>query len=863
MGMAGAATVALSMVGSPAQQTQARLGHMAASLTTTNSRVKQDQAGTVSGGYPLADGVSTDPRKFVPETWRLVPMGATSLYLTTAHGVANLNAEAGRSWDPAFAGRFTLLDGRAPAASDELLVNPSALTRLGVKVGDTVRSGDDSHTFKIVGTMRDATVASAVPTVFGGMNSFPTIDSTQVDSFTWYLAGPPVTWTDVLSFNQHGALVQSGAVTAALTTTDTIGGSYGLLAVMIGIVGAFLLFEIALLAGAAFLVGARQQQRGLAVLASVGADRQLLARSVAVGGIVLGLIGAIAGTVLGIGAAGLVMILFADGSDTQFYSFAINPLILAGIVLFAVLAAWAAAAVPGRAASRFDVVAALRGSRRPSRPSRLAPALGAVTMLVGAGIAVLGGVLTLVINNQNPAPQNTTWIGPTLIAVGSIIVQLGATLGVPLLLRLMARASSRAPASARMASRDLARNSARAVPAIAAVMSTVFIAAFLMAALSGGERSNVVNHEYRAPLGSAVIQFSSPDPRQAIPDATSYVTALNRLLAVGDSRLIDGAPDASLGPNVTTAPTGGDPLPQPRVNQAARCVFNAGSSSTCHEPNFLASTGYGVQIVIGSASDLPAILGNAPSLEATRALADGGAVSFYPQYWHSGVVTIDWWTPEQLWQGAQLQPNSTPARQDQLSAVVDAPTHLDAFGIMISAATAERLGIPVVPKLVIADAPNATTAQRDAVNGYLQSQSVSGQAPGYFFVETGPDHFAGPFLWLILAAAGLITLGASAVALALARADGRQDEYTLAAVGTPPRTLRGIAFWQAIGLAGIGSLTGVVVALVPAYALSLYGVPFDPPWLQLACVGIGLPLLIALITAATRRTNRLGRPAKT
>jgi hypothetical protein len=863
MGMAGAATVALSMVGTPAEQTQAHLGHMAASLSTTNSTVKQDQTGTVWGDSPLAGGAPTDPRKFVPATWRLVPLQATSLYVTTARGVANLNAEAGRSWDPAFAGRFTLLDGRAPAASDELLVTPSALTRLGVKVGNTVPSGDSSRMFTIVGTMRDATLASAVPTVFGGLAAFTTIDTTQVDSFTWYLAGPPVAWSDVLSFNGHGALVQSRAVTAALTTTEELWGSYGPLAALIGIAGAFLLFEIALLAGAAFLVGAREQQRGLAVLASVGADRKMLARSVAVGGIVLGLIGAIAGTALGVGAAGLFMILFADGSDTQFYSFVISPLILGGIVLVAVLAAWVAAAVPGRAASRFDVVAALRGARRPSRPSRLAPALGAVTVLVGAGIAVLGGLLTLVINGQNPQPQGgLTWVGPTLIAVGSIVVQLGAILGVPLLLRLLARASAHAPASARMASRDLARNSARAVPAIAAVMSTVFIAAFLMAALSGGERSNVLNHEYRAPLGSAVIQFASPDPTQAVPDPPRYVTALNHLLGVSNSRLISGAPDASNGRAVTSQPTGGDPLPAPRVNDADRCVFIQGASSSCHEANFLASGGYGAQIVIGTASDLPALLGHAPSAAAKRALVDGGAVSFYPQYSHNGIVTIDWWTPAQIWKGDQIQPDGKPTREDRLPAVVDSPTNLNVFGIMISPAAAERLGIPVLPKVVLAHAPMATTSQQDSVNGYLQSQTVKGQSPGYFYVENGPAHFAGPFVWLILAVAGLITLGASAVALALARADGRQDEYTLAAVGTPPRTLRGIAFWQAIGLAGIGSLIGVVVALVPAYALSFSGLPFDPPWLQLACVGIGLPLLIALVTAGTRRANRLGRPKK-
>jgi putative ABC transport system permease protein len=199
-----------------------------------------------------------------------------------------------------------------------------------------------------------------------------------------------------------------------------------------------------------------------------------------------------------------------------------------------------------------------------------------------------------------------------------------------------------------------------------------------------------------------------------------------------------------------------------------------------------------------------------------------------------------------------------------LKAVVDSPKHPNSFGVVISPETAQRLGIPVVPKVVLITGTSATASQQDALNAYLQSHGTAVQPTGYVVVETGPTQFAGVFAWLILAISGLITLGASAIALGLARIDGRRDEFIIGAVGAPPSTLRGIAFWQGIVLAGLGSLIGTAVSLVPAYALSLSAFAFAPPWPQLAATAVGVPLLIAAVTAITRRTRRpllLGRNA--
>jgi hypothetical protein len=686
-------------------------------------------------------------------------------------------------------------------------------------------------------------------------------DPNTLFQYTYYLDGPAVTADDVRSFNDHGAAVLSRAVTAPLTGVDLFSATGSLVwsyAALIGMVGGFTLFEVALLAGAGFLVGARQQQRGLAVLASVGADRGLLSRSVAVGGIVIGGIGALAGIGLGVGAAALYLPLSRDGSTTQYYGFGANPVALGAIALVAILAAWAAAAIPGRAASRFDIVAALRGARRPPRPSRLAPALGAVVMLVGAGIAVLGGVLTLLIPRWHvAAPAEVGWIGPTLIVVGSIVLQLGAILGVPLLLRLASRISGRG-ASARMATRDLARNSARAVPAVAAVMSTMFVAAFIMAALGGGERQSELNYEYRAPMNSAMVQFANvPVPADLARDIAAE---LQRTLPTGDARVIRGAPAAMLDFGADGKPVlDGPSMATPRVDAAARCMFvmDASDPEPCRVLGFIDSEGLGAHIVVGDAADLAAVLGRKPSAAALRALADGGAVSLYAEYVEHGRATVDWWTPQQENDGEPYR-DGTPERSASLDAVVDAPEHPGAFGIVISSATAERIGLDVQPRVVLAPLESPPTQeQQDRFRGLLAGHPVDGQDAGYLQLEQGPAHFAGDAAWIVLGVAGLLTLAASVIALGLARIDARRDELTLGAVGAPPRTLRGIAFWQALVLAGLGSLIGGAFALVPAAAMAVAGmVAFAPPWPQLVASVVVVPLVIAVVTGLTRRARR-------
>ena len=83
-----------------------------------------------------------------------------------------------------------------------------------------------------------------------------------------------------------------------------------------------------------------------------------------------------------------------------------------------------------------------------------------------------------------------------------------------------------------------------------------------------------------------------------------------------------------------------------------------------------------------------------------------------------------------------------------------------------------------------------TVAEQDRL------QATLGSTAGVY-VERDPRQRSDTRSLLLLAVvAGVITLGAAAIATGLAAADGRADRSTLAAVGAAPRVRRGLSLSQ-------------------------------------------------------------------
>ncbi|MCO5293787.1 MAG: ABC transporter permease [Homoserinimonas sp.] len=754
-GLVGIATVADSMYNPTAQERIAtELGHTEARLRVTtgpNAELRQvpDQPDYYSACCWDDQGDLVSPRDALPVGTRILPITTATILAETATGIGRIDVREGEVWDPAFVGMYDVTEGRAPRNDREVMVTASLLTRLGAKIGDTValREGPISRV-SIVGIIDDETHADRQEWFFarpGALSGTSAWDDLQ--NATFYLPDTKLSWEQVKELNDEGITVLSRSVLlnppvpdGSIPEFNTLSSFFSILS-LVAIVAAFAAFEVILLAGAAFTVTARQQQRTLATIASVGASRKLLFRILAANGSVLGTIGGLIGIVVGIAAAAIFMVVTADGSATQYYGFHLPWLGYLASVAFAVLIGWIASLLPARNTSRFDVVAALRGARKPPAPSARRPVVGLAMLLSGIGITLVGGIFMAVLieaGRDYPSGHPLQWIPVLMLIIGPILVQLGLVLCGPLLLRAIARIMRGSGLGARLASRDSARNPGRAVPALAAVMTTVFVAVLGMCIAAGSDARMLNTYQWSMPLGGVRVPLTLADfsdPEKPIVSTYAHPEAIERAIqeSVNEDQmqLLYGVPDW-VSPGGSSEVTTLDVPPQnlcpsnpfssdytPGADDSATPAGRAAQKDwRCQNffPSGFSSPGFD-HLFVGDAESLAIILGKEPSARAKEVLNSGGVVALYRDYVDGDKVSISWWSPEQLEERDQGEDPGKPQRTETLSAVIELPEHPLYFGAFISKATADRLELGYRPSVVIASTKTVpTTQEQDALN---------------------------------------------------------------------------------------------------------------------------------------------------
>jgi hypothetical protein len=483
-----------------------------------------------------------------------------------------------------------------------------------------------------------------------------------------------------------------------------------------------------------------------------------------------------------------------------------------------------------------------------------------------------------------PGGHPLLWLPIVLLIAGPILAQLGLALCGPLLLRLVGRALGRGGIGARLAARDAARNPARSVPALSAIMTTVFLAVFAMSMVTSAEHSTRDNYQYSSAVGeiqanlgtwtdSAIVEYAHADAVSTAIRTTLDVKDVRTIAAVpefvggGDTPGATGSDDATAQPLPVVPPENlcqyspNSPKYTDRVNDASTAEGRAARSDPRCRSSYVWSSYGNSHIWVGDAADLAMILGRQPSGAATRTLSGGGAVSLYPEYVEDHEVSIAWWTNSQLATGAGPGPEETPVRVQKLDAVVDEPQHPIPFGLFVTKATADRIGLKYQNMIILGSLKTQpSTAQTDALEATLRA--LPDNAPSAW-IETGPARFAAPWAWGLVGLAALIAIAAAAVAIGLARFDGRQDDSILASLGANRLVRRGFAFWQALVITAVGAVFGAALGVLPALALSANpDIPFDPPWLQIAVTAAALPLVIACGSwLMANRTNSILRRA--
>lgn len=866
-------------------------------VASPHTDVVQDPRSLAWTNNGSPDGPTKRVSDLFPVGTRMIPLLSSAATIQAGERVAAMGTVLGRSWDPAFEGRYRLAAGHVPHATGEILVTAGALKGLGISLGGTAQvTSPGSREVRVVGVLDARSSPPSQELLFGMPESFGANRELSANPQTVvYLPDTSLTWTQVKALNMQGAVALSRTVATDPPPSDAYDqtgygdrSSAATTILMGSIIVGFALLEVLLLAGAAFMVGTRAQERALATFASVGAPRGALIGVITTSGVLLGAAGGIVGLAAGIGLGSLFMAATDDGSATRYwgYHLPVGTMLLIGLA--AVVVGWAGALVPAIRASRINVVQALRGARRPPRQSRRRPLIGLILLIVGIAVALAGGTLLVTFTIQNRGTTGIQGLALSgLLVGGPILTIIGLMLCSQLVLKAVASALQRCGVAARLATRDATRNPARSVPALAVIMTTVFVAVFGMTMIASSEATAAAQYQYRLLPGQVGVAASTIDSHNGAykpTDADALSRVVRTSLDTDKVRVLSSVRD---GQTVTAPTTSGEPavdpatlLPSLTVAAENQCPSDVNSinyderTSDRASPEAIAAAtdwrcrdqfvlGGGIwgnagHIWVGDADDLAVMIGHTPSAAERTALNRGGAVTFYPQYVHDGSVNISWW-PAKHWDNSQPFNAAAPAsRTETLPAVEVSPAHGLPYGILISRPTADALGLAYSDSIVVASPRTPPTqAQLDSLNG--QISAVTGVPDSYAtYVENGPPRAASGFAWALVGLSALVAIAAASIAIALARADGRRDQVTLAAVGASASVRRGFGFWQAILLAGVGAILGALTGLVPAIALTLpgSGIAFTAPWLQIGVAATVLPLAIACVTSLTaRRVN--------
>jgi putative ABC transport system permease protein len=737
----------------------------------------------------------------------------------TAHGQGSVPTRELAYTDPVARGILRQLEGRAPANTDEVALTAPARERLGVGIGGTVSLADGSRTWRVVGVVEDpSSVRGQLMIFMPGTFPLPALhDRGGLSGVHWLVDTPaPLDWAGVRALNAKGITALSREVVlhppanpeGALAFQTDGSANFSIATTLAGL----LVLEVVLLAGPAFAVGARRRRRDLALVAAAGGTPRQLRRIVLADGVLLGAVSAGAGLALGV----LIAWLSTDLVARYLYgnrpgAFRTYPSAIAAIALLAVTAGVLAALLPAWMAGRVPVTAALSGRYTPSRVRHRWVVVGALMMGAGTAIVFLG----------------TRRVDAGSATLGLMIGQLGLVLCTPALVALVARLGGRLVLPVRIALRDAGRNRAATASAISAVLGAVAVSAML-ATLTGSSDAAFQNETGPGLLptgyGSAQVDPNHNDGqgRPVLPPAAALPLIANALrdsLPVADVVPVSAV---DCGPNATTFCSLDPELPAERKcpywervgTLSAADKKAARRDERCNDNDAL---------MIGPRSSQrmslvlePDALGRVLRLDratldrAQEVLRAGGVLVRNPRVIVDGRATVTIYGLP----GEEPAEQGHPAGKRVTLPAMALPAHTPGPRLTITPAAVTALGLWTRPDGFVARTTRMPTeAERDRM--LAEAAKVPGAWKMDIERQPRPER-EDPWLVLFAIAAGVVTLGAAAIATGLAAAESRGDLATLGAVGASPTVRRLLSISRMGLIAGLGSVLGTVAGVAGA-----------------------------------------------
>ncbi|QNA92304.1 hypothetical protein [Microbacterium sp. Se63.02b] len=867
--MTAYAVIGASMVGTAQERVTAELGQTEAWISVAGapgSGFWQSPTDPTWFGYP--ENTSTapevtpiaDPTALLPSGTEAIRVVETDVRVETPDGVTRIPAWGGEVWDERFHGRFELVDGTTPRTGREIMATPATLERLGVAIGGEVVLTDSDRTYTVVGTLDSAVLSDATSALF-----LPASAGLEGDA-RWYLPDLTLSWSDVEKLNEDGVVAYARSVIldppdiADDSRRGWSGADDGALWTMLIVLiagGLFAAYVVVMLAGAAFAVAARRQQRSspsprasvrqLPTSAASSCSREPRSDS----------------------SRGhrtrprRRRRLHHDGGARRRHG-------------DAVLGLSRPLADPGRnprvlGARRHHLCGfpgadggALRHSQRP--PRRTSPAV-APCVETHLGIDPAAGRRRSHDRqrfrcpgdrrHRSPVGLPLRTIPPFGIVIGPVLVQIGILLSGRWLLWVTAKALSRLSLAARIAARDAAANSSRTVPAFAAIAATVFIAVFAIGQTSMQNAWTARDWMYQAPVGTLAISIHETGTGAPLDDPAA-AEAEKAGIELADAVGASGIAVVSHQPEIWSYASAGDvPADATRV---IAVMPERHLLDPVEQDSFSGGQNRANPIAVIAADEVEDALGITMTSAQRAAYRSGAAIVTDPDYVTDGTIDVGAWTgreayegemPDNIWtRWEEGPPRSEPIWEKKVDAIeLDLPHQ--GIAVAIAPETATELDMEIRPFLVIASFDGPVPVEvRDRVQEQADASTADAWVLAPYFEDGPPDDS----LWMIpiLAAVGVLVLGASGVALSLARFERRPDDATLSAVGGTDSLRRRIGFWQGLIIAGFGTIAGAAAGVLPPIGFAIQSrdvlLISDIPWLVLALLAVALPLAIATVS---------------
>jgi putative ABC transport system permease protein len=768
-----------------------------------------------------------------------------------------------------------LSSGSWGSGPDEIAVTPAGerkgLPRSGAV---TLSAGGTERSVRVVGT------ATAL-TEWGGMPDFvvPSLpegagpDASGVGAAgSWVLlGGDPVTWDDVQRLNTYGLTVYSRAVLdnpppdsalpADLRPQDSFTQDTGR---MIAVIGGVMLFILTtLLVGPAFAVSAARQRRTLALAATNGAEIRQLRRTVLAQALVLGVISALGGVVLGTLAVRVGLWWWVSTHpESSFAAIALDIPWAAFAILVpcAVLSAVAAALLPSLRLGRLDIIGVMRGQS-------VSPPLNKVLPVVGLVVAVVGGAVVL-------SAAKLQGGGDFRVVVGALGLVLGTLLLVPAILVAFGKLAARLPVAIRLATRDAARHRSRSTPTVAAILAGVVALTAFSIGLASDTKQQMATYQPQALPGEGTIFTGDAETQLSVAAALRKAGSDLRETPLS---VVRGPEDPFGGPSSAASSR-----PQPFVAAVPQgctvqnALDHSGPDGRCAVLGTLAYDSG--QIGVLPASEIKARLRLSDA--QGRVVESGGVAVAVPTL--AGTTTLTVAHGTFVMDQATYSPTTVLTTATAELPVVAVPPTARTSGAMpaqtgafVTPETAKRLGWPTFQTMVLLRAADGGAI--DEATEKTLDELVGDE--GGLYVERGFQRYDKVVMRIMMGVAALLLLIVTLISTALSMAEQQADSGTLAAVGATRRTRRVFAASQAMVVGFVGALLGIAVGLVPGIAITyplttsyesdsgtgvdhVTGPYLAIPWSPLLLVVLGVPVLAGVLSAvAIRRAPGITRRA--